>query len=391
MADVVTGVHSVTATLTHILKREGVSNPHTGKPFTEAMLLGIGGGLGAGYILWEFKERDSANIVQGFRNRWNYTVEFLNNACQRLNIKVDEQETGSQKKAQTNLDQALAQGKSVMAWVDKASIPYYGLPEEHKGHLVHVIAVNSKTEDTYHIHDLTKDEWTLTSEELGSARKPIPSNKQRAITFHPSYEFDLLSAVLSGIHDHLEHLGRDSESFSLPVYSKWAKLMTHPKNKKSWKVVFKERAGLYVTLRSIFEGITLDDTEGAGLRDLYADFLTEANDILDADLSDAIRAYRTCAEAWRDFAHTALSDDVPEFKKTKELMQARYTHFANRDTEKYTQTMQELDALEPQYNKDGFPLDDQGVNQLFEAMQEKLNTIYEVEQTALQALKSAIS
>lgn len=384
------GIHSVTAALTYTLKCEGVSNPHTGNPLTEAMIFGIGGGLGAGYILWEFKERDSANIVMGFRNRWNYTVDYIKNACDRLNVEVDERETGSQKKAQANLDDALEQGKAVMVWTDKASTPYYHLPEEHKGHLIYIVVVTGKDDAGYHLIDLAEPERILAPDILAEARKPIPSNKQRTITLQPSYDFDLKAAILAGIQDQLEHLGRDSESFSLPVYSKWAKLMTHPKNKKSWQVVFKKRAGLYITLRSVYEGITLDDTEGAGLRDLYADFLTEANEVLDADLSDAIQAYRQCADAWRDLANTALSDDVPAFAKTKSLMQARYKHFRQHDIDAYKQTMDEIAALEPQYNKDGFPLDDAGVDALFEAMQARLNAIYEAEQSALATLKACI-
>lgn len=384
-------VHSVTATLTQAMKHAGVSNPQTGEPFSEAMLLGIGGGLGAGYILWEFKKHESANIVMGFRNRWNYTVEYLTNACNRLNTEVDERETGSKKKAVTNLEEALENGKYALVWTDKASIPYYGLPEEHRGHLVHIVGIHKKEGDNYCIEDLQGTQWQLTADELAEARAPIPSNKQRVLTIDPAYEFDLKQAILAGIQDHIDHLGRDSESFALPVYQKWAKLMTHPKNKKSWRVVFKERAGLYVTMRSIFEGIALDDTDGAGLRNLYTDFLTKANDIVDSDLSEAITAYRNCADLWVEFANTVLSDDVPEFAKTKQLMQERYANFAKQDVKARSQVMQELDQMEVQYNKAGFPLDDAETTALFEAMQDKLQTIYETEKSALDTLSSAIN
>ena len=167
--------------------------------------------------------------------------------------------------------------------------------------------------------------------------------------------------------------------------------MVHPKNKKSWQVVFKKRAGLYTTLRSVYEGITLDNTEGAGLRDMYADFLTEADAIIDADLSDAIQAYRICADVWRDFANTALSDEVPAFAQAKQLMQTRYKNFAQQNVEELAKNIQEMDALEPQYNLTNFPLDDEGVTALFEAMQNKLDVIYDVEQTALATLIEAVN
>ena len=390
MAQSIGGIHVTTATLTNALAREGVTNPKTGKPFTEAMILGIGGGLGAGYILWEFKDRDSANIVFGFLNRWNYPIEYMTNACQRLNATVNEQETGSAKKAQSNLDEALEQGKPVIVWIDKASMSYHHLPEQHKGHLTHIIGVHSKNGDSYIVDDLAENPWTVSSEDLAIARKPIPSNKQRTLTVNPSYEFDLASAVTAGIHDHIEHLSRDSESFSLPTINKWAKMMIHPKNKKSWQVVFKERAGLYTTLRSVYEGITLDNSEGAGLRDMYADFLTEADTIIDANLQDAIKAYRVCAGAWRDLANTALSDDVPAFAQAKHLMNTRYKNFAQQNEAALAKNIQEMDDLEPKHNLAGFPLDDAGVTALFEAMHDKLITIYDAEQSALAILKDAV-
>ena len=390
MTQAIGGIHATTATLTNALTREGVSNPKTGKPFTEAMILGIGGGLGAGYILWEFKKHDSATIVMGFINRWNYATEYITNACQRLGTSVDEKETGSAKQAQSNLDEALAQGKPVLVWIDKASMSYHSLPEQHIGHLVHIIGVHSKEGDSYILDDLADKTWKVSADDMATARKPIPSNKQRTVTLNPSYEFDLQSAVIAGIQDHIDYLSQDSESFSLPTIKKWAKMMVHPKNKKSWNVVFNKRAGLYTTLRSVYEGITLDNTEGAGLRDMYADFLIEANTIIDADLSDAIQAYRVCADAWRDLANTALSDDVPAFAQAKKLMQSRYSNFAQQNVEALAKDIQAMDALEPQYNLEGFPLDDAGVNTLFEAMHDKLNTIYDAEQSALAILKKAV-
>src|SRR5687768_14292705 len=97
-----TGIHPETATLKQVLALQGVKNPHTGEPFTEAMLLGIGGGLGAGYILWEFKAHESANIVMGFRSRWNYVAEFMQKVPHRLGAETVLQEA-SRKKAADNL------------------------------------------------------------------------------------------------------------------------------------------------------------------------------------------------------------------------------------------------------------------------------------------------
>jgi hypothetical protein len=69
------GLHPETATLTNVLANQGVFSGLTGEPLTEASILGIGGGLGAGYILWEFQSEHRGKIHRGsvltlgFRNQ----------------------------------------------------------------------------------------------------------------------------------------------------------------------------------------------------------------------------------------------------------------------------------------------------------------------------------
>ena len=88
------GIHPETATITNVLANQGFTSPHNGEPFSEEMILGIAGGLGCGYILLEFKKYDSAILVMGFQNRWNYTVDFIQNLCNRLGISAEFMETG---------------------------------------------------------------------------------------------------------------------------------------------------------------------------------------------------------------------------------------------------------------------------------------------------------
>lgn len=179
------------------------------------------------------------------------------------------------------------------------------------------------------------------------------------------------------------------QSFSLPVYQKWAKMMTHPKDKKAGGLSFKERKGLYTTLRSIYEGIRLDETEGCGLRKLYADFLTEAATVLkNPALNDAAAAYQTAAAAWQTLAHIVLPDTVVAFKETKRFMDARYAAYRRNDATALRPAMTELEALEAELNGTGFPLDDNATDVLFAAIAEQLNAVYRAETAALDALKN---
>jgi len=64
------GLHPETATIANVLANQGVVSGLTGEPLSEAAILGIGGGLGAGYILWEFQSHAGPTLTLGFRNRW---------------------------------------------------------------------------------------------------------------------------------------------------------------------------------------------------------------------------------------------------------------------------------------------------------------------------------
>ncbi len=62
-----------------------------------------GGGLGAGYILWEFKAHDLPSLVLEFRNNWQYPDRWARKVCQRLNVPAKMLETGSARKAEAEL------------------------------------------------------------------------------------------------------------------------------------------------------------------------------------------------------------------------------------------------------------------------------------------------
>ena len=48
------GVHYETGTLHNILAYQGVKAPHTGKAISEALLLGVSGGITVGYFTFEY-------------------------------------------------------------------------------------------------------------------------------------------------------------------------------------------------------------------------------------------------------------------------------------------------------------------------------------------------
>ncbi len=389
------GIHPETATMTNVLANQGFVSPHNGRPLSEPMVLGIAGGLGCGYILWEFKKYESAILVLGFQNKWNYTMEFMQKFCDRVGATAEFLETGGAKTAATQLDDALADGRFPIAWVDQEKLPYFHLRPMYEGCFGHFVTVFGQENGSYLLDDRSQKPLTVDADSLSEARNRIGSYKNRLLLLERgSGEFDLPAAIVAGLEDCVDYLSQSSQTFALPVYKKWAKMMTDTKNKKGWPVVFKEKVGLYSTLRSLHEGIKLFGTEGGGLRNVYADFLDEAEALLNnATLGEAAEQYRQVASLWSDFADAVLPDEIAPLKETKELLAQKYALFLARGNEadaELHQLGQRLEELEVELNG-RFPISNETMHALFAEMQGHLERIYAAEKEALATLAGGIS
>lgn len=389
------GVHPETAALTNVLASQGVVAPHTNEPFSEAMILGIAGGLGCGYILWEFKKYDSAILVMGFQNRWNYPTEFMQNLCDRLGVASEFRTTGGKKKAAADLLDALAAERPAIAWVDQQSLPYFYMRPLYNGCFGHFVTVFGLEDDQFLLDDRSKKPIKVASSEFIQARARIGSYKNRLLLLTaPSGQIDLEKAVYDGLADCIDYLGRDSQTFAIPVYRKWARLMTDTRNKKGWPTVFKNQNGLYSTLRSIFEGVELFGTGGGGLRRIYADFLDEASLVLDNDnLKHAAGEYRKLSDLWSSFAMSVLPDSILPMADTRRLLSKKYELYIEigaDGNDALQQTSQSLIDLEEELNSH-LSLSEQERQELFGTMQENLFELYEAELKALESLREAVN
>lgn len=216
------GLHPDTAAVANVLAHHGVVAGHTGEPLSEAMILGIGGGLGAGYILWEFKEHRSADLVLGFRNRWQYPDRWVRTLLERLAVPAQHLETGGMRTAARQLDEALA-GGPVLATVDRQSIGYWHLAAELSGRGGYPVVVYASERDTVYVDDRGLAPQVVERATLDAARARVTSYKNRLCVIEPDrakIPVDLLrDAVRAGLADAAEHLASDSDSFGLPGVS----------------------------------------------------------------------------------------------------------------------------------------------------------------------------
>jgi Butirosin biosynthesis protein H, N-terminal/Domain of unknown function (DUF4872) len=369
------GVHPDTAGVANVLAHHGVVAGHTGEPLSEAMVLGIGGGLGAGYILWEFESRGGAILVLGFRNRWQYPDRWMRAVLERLAVPASHLETGGARTAARQLDEALDAGRPALATIDRQSIGYWHLPPEMEGRGGYPVVVYALSDGLAHIDDRTLAPQTVERSALDAARARVGSYRNRLCVIEPDRDglpIDLLrNAVRAGLDDAAEHLGSDSDSFGLPAWRKWARMMTGS-GAKAWPRVFASGRGLAGALLSTYEGIQPVGSDGGHLRGLYADFLDEAAALLeDPALSDSAAAWREAAKRWQALADLAL----PSGRLRELLAEVHGTVVEGGDA---SAPAAELWELRRSLDQDA-PVDPE---ELFPAMGEQLRAIYEAEQAA---------
>ena len=104
------GIHPETTALRILLANAGVRAPHTGEYFSEPMVFGIGGGIGAGVVSFFYEAHDFASFYIAGRHLWQDNRTYLDRAAQRFGVTPTFKETGGAKTAAKQLADALALG-----------------------------------------------------------------------------------------------------------------------------------------------------------------------------------------------------------------------------------------------------------------------------------------
>jgi hypothetical protein len=289
---------------------------HQGAEVTEPLVFLASGGIGAGYVLWEFTSDGSKPLVLGFRSQWQQTQPWLKSTVDRLGLRMDLHTTGGAKGAAKRLSAALTKSDPVIVQPDRFPLGYWQLPESAEGMGGHLVVAYDQSGDLVYLDDRNLAPLTVDRAALDRARDRVGSAKNLLAVVHPG-NLDrnrLADAVGSGLTDCARRLSAKSTSFALPAWRKWATLLADERATKGWPSVFADRRGLVGALLSIWEGVDPAGMSGGHLRDLFADGLTEAAPLVDdARLEAHAESWRDIARRWREFADAALPEDVPEF------------------------------------------------------------------------------
>ncbi|GIH22901.1 hypothetical protein Aph01nite_12110 [Acrocarpospora phusangensis] len=368
------GRHPDSAVITNILRNGGVD-------VSEPLVFVAGGGLGAGYILWEFKHDDSRTLVLGFRNQWQYPQRWLEKTLTRLGVRYDTHNTGGAQAASRRLGAELDAGRACVIMPDRYRIGYWHLPAALDGRGGHPVIAYRRDETGVYLDDRNLARLRVPAEMVDSARARVGSYKNMLVVPHPG-EVAAAEAVRAGLRDCAEHLSQASDSFSLPAWRKWSRTILDEKSAKGWPKVFADGRGLAGAMLSAWEAIEPVGQDGGNLRDLFADGLDEAAALLGLPLGGLAAEFRRIHGLWHGFAEAALP--AAEYGALRELTAAvRESLIA--DGESPAETARELWELRAAADRAAVDLD------RFADMSERLAEIYAAETAAVAELRAMIA
>ena len=393
------GRHWETGSIHNALALQGVKAPHTGKPFSEALLLGVSGGIAFGYFTFEY-EGYLPHVALLTRNTFNPFPTIL----ERLGIAQDVQQTNKAEIAEKNLRESLESGMYPILWADQFSLPYNCLPaNEPMWGMLPVLAVHTDG-TTVTISDRSSQPLHITMAELMKARGRVKEDRYRLITLDTPQTAKLAGAVHKGICQAISLFSEEPprgarDNFGFAAYEKLAEMLVNTRNKNSWERFFAPGIRMYHALagspvqHGAYHWIMNWGSADGAERGLYADFLLEAAQILGRPaLKEAAAKFRDSYKLWLAFADALLPDDVPLLGESKQLIRKKHVLFIEQGEAAVPEIQQiyaRLNELLAQSEQD-FPLSSAEAADLRANLRDILLKTSSVERQAVDLLQSAI-
>ena len=393
------GRHWETGSIHNALAMQGIKAPHTGRPYSEALLLGISGGIAFGYFTFEYKGY-LPHVAMLTRNTFNPLSTIL----ERLGIAQDVRQTKKADVAERNLLNTLESGLYPIIWADHFSLPYNCVnPDNAMWGMMPILAVETDGKSVT-VADRSSRPLHLSIADLTKARGRVKEEKYRIMTLDAPQTTKLAAAVHMGIWQAIKLFTEEPprgarDNFGFAAYQKLAELLVNTRNKQSWERFFGPGVRMYHALAGspVQPGayhwvMTWGSADGAE-RGLYADFLLEAAQILKKPaLKESAEKFRESYKLWLTFADALLPDDVPLLGESKKSIQKKHDLFINEGESALPEIKKihsRLNELLLQSETD-FPLSRAQAVELRANLRDILLKISAVEQQAVNLLQSAI-
>ncbi len=387
------GTHWETGSIHNHLAAQKFVAPQTGKPLSEAMLLGISGGLVFGYFFFNY-EGLGPQVALLTRNTFDPVETLLS----RLGVVQTVKQSTKAEKGRQNLVNCLENGIAPIVWADMFMLPHATIKMPEMWGMMPLV-VYGYAEQVTHVADRAQVGLTVPTDIFDAARSRVKKDKHRLLTLSaPNWE-KLPNAIRAGLQQSvalfLEKPPKGSKNnFGAAAYQNWIKLLTKPKTAKSWAKVLPAGQAMYAGQVDVFDrSATFGQATGGAERDMFADFLDEASTVLQLpELAEISLNFRESAMLWRQLGEIVLPDSVDVFGQTRALIEKRRDVFHQQGSVAIADIdaiSAELKTIREQMQTD-YPLDEVQAETMRQAMAAKIADIHDLELSGMQALKAII-
>jgi len=390
------GIHYETGSVHNILAYQGLKMPHTKAAPSEALLLGLSGGITFGYFSFAYRGLDP-HVALLTRN----TFAPLERLFDRLDVVRDVKQTTDPVKAERNLLAALDRGQPALVLADECSLPYStydGSLGDEMYMMLPMVVFGYEPKSNADIADRAQVPLRVKASDLAKARARVKKEKFCVMTLDvPSFDRlpqNVEAALRGSIKSFFTSpVKGHASNFGFAAYQRWADILTNDKDKQSWNKVFPAGRPMFAGLASAFERIEMFGTGGAASRPMYADFLDEASLILKRpSLRDVATQFRSLAPAWNSLCRALLPDEIAPFKEARQLMIQKRDSFHQKGTAALPGIKKIHARLEKIRSsmKTKFPLKGNAEIEFKENLRVHILRVYDLEHKAITALEAAL-
>jgi hypothetical protein len=297
--------HRDTTLVAQMLRHAGYVAPHTGQPYSEALVCGLAGGIGFMYALFEY-----ANVPPMLTIVAQHHPEpWLAAATRHLGIPGTVEHSGKTDAALKALHKLLDQGRAVMCAVDGTRLPWRagepGLAQDP----YHVLVVGRAGPDLRVLDGATQE---IDEQAFGNAWAGYAKGRHERAVIDSGAEVDLKAAVRAAIGTTGAHLtgpvlGHAFDvNFGFSGMSRLSAAMRDDRTKSGWLKRFADPGAFATVVPRLHDCLEVQHTAPGATRPLYADFLDEAAGGLGPDaLGDAAALFRQAGQVWSRLAGQA--------------------------------------------------------------------------------------
>ncbi len=385
-----------TAAIRNALDYQGAKAPHTGEPYSEAMLLGISGGIAFGYFTFHYQGYDpQVNLLT--RN----TFEPMERIFNRLKVPRELPRSANADKARQNLIDALAEGYAPVASPDGSLLPYNAIAYDEANWYTMPLVIYGYEPDKgeAYISDRSRVSLTVGADDLDKARGRIKKERHALLLLAAPDGSKLADAIRQGLDDCIKLMTEkppkgSAKNFGLRALGHWAEMLEKT-SRGSWAKEYPTGRPLLAALTTAytFLGPAFGKTVQAE-RDVYADFLDEAAQVLESTaLTDVAGKYRDAGQAWQSLLDSLLPKDAPLLGDAREAIDRKTELFIESGAAHLDEIIAERDRLESlkTASENDFPLSAGEISDLRADIRDKVLRAHEAEEAAIVALKAAIS